>query len=395
MSNVEQLLNNTAEIVQKYEEKAIATGERFNLFEILNVEHYENSTHSAFIATLLDRKGKHGYGNQFALAFQETLSEKTIFDFDQYEVEIEYCIGRKTKESGGRIDIVLQDKDGNRIMIENKIYAKEQKNQLLRYWNYDQKALLLFLTLDGKESEQKSAEKTNYKPISYSDFIVEWLEKCIKIAKDKPIVEEAIKQYLTLVKKLTHQNINSKMTQEIIDLIIGNGKEDNYKSFVELRKSSIDKEIYKIAVEDHLFPTIDAIAKRHNLTKCSDEKLQQLLQKKGEWWSFSFSSEELKQLNLRICFAFASKSKTKDLVFGFVYIDKKMPLSTENKEIKKDFQLMFGKLNGFSNWLCCAKYNNYRDWESLNTLSKIIYGDFKEDLQEKVEKMISYLPSKK
>ncbi len=39
-------------------------------------------------------------------------------------------------------------------MIENKIYAGEQKNQLLRYHNAYREGKLLYLTLFGDESEQ-------------------------------------------------------------------------------------------------------------------------------------------------------------------------------------------------------------------------------------------------
>jgi cell division protein FtsA len=52
--------------------------------------------------------------------------------------------------SGGRLDIVITDNSNNRVIIENKIFAGDQKNQLLRYYNFDKRSIILYLTLDIK-----------------------------------------------------------------------------------------------------------------------------------------------------------------------------------------------------------------------------------------------------
>ena len=55
-----------------------ALAEDFNIFKILNVEHYEVTTHSSMLRELLDSTGTHGQGNLFFLEFLAMLSEKGI-----------------------------------------------------------------------------------------------------------------------------------------------------------------------------------------------------------------------------------------------------------------------------------------------------------------------------
>ena len=105
---------------------------KFNIFKILGIGRREVSTHSPMLGNLLNPKGSHGQGDAFLRLFVSMLG---IADFDtaSARLELEYYIGRVTEKSGGRIDIVILDKDGNAIFIENKIGAGDQKKQLQRY----------------------------------------------------------------------------------------------------------------------------------------------------------------------------------------------------------------------------------------------------------------------
>ena len=63
---------------------------------------------------------------------------------------------REHKTTEGKVDIVIKDSsEQNIIVIENKIYAGEQHDQLLRYHKSFPKGKLLFLTLEGRKSDQK------------------------------------------------------------------------------------------------------------------------------------------------------------------------------------------------------------------------------------------------
>ncbi len=105
-----------------------ATGEKFNIFRVLNLSTSETRTHSAFLAELFNPKGSHGQGSVFLKLFVEQLGIKD-FDFKSANVEIEKFAGYIDADyrEGGRIDIVITDNNGQGIIIENKIYAGDQK----------------------------------------------------------------------------------------------------------------------------------------------------------------------------------------------------------------------------------------------------------------------------
>src|SRR5690606_9342308 len=111
------------------------------------------------------------------------------------------------------------------ISIENKIYAGDQKNQLERYYNFNLgKNQIFYLTLDGKLATTESCGKlkeSDYQCISYSHHIKNWLEECLKLTSDQPILRESIKQYLIIVKKITHQMENTS-EKELLQLISNN-----------------------------------------------------------------------------------------------------------------------------------------------------------------------------
>ena len=117
---------------KKVEEKKREEGEFFNVFNTIGLRTEEVRLHSAFIAELLNPKGSHGLSHCFLQAFLEMLGlQDGYLDYRRcpHGVITERVIG-----SLGRIDIIIED--GNRaLIIENKIYAEDQTNQMLRYDN--------------------------------------------------------------------------------------------------------------------------------------------------------------------------------------------------------------------------------------------------------------------
>lgn len=225
-----ELQRETDKIKQKKEE-ARKRGEAFNVFDVLGLSTNETRTHSAFIAELLNPQGNHGCGSLFLEEFIKQIHLDNLdMDLGETKVEVERSIGLKSSDAteGGRLDIVLQTKE-IMIIIENKIYAGDQEKQLIRYWNYAQKeiksgnvkhSIILYLTLDGHMASEDSANKDiKYTCVSYQDHILKWLNMCIGLSAQKPLIRETIIQYSNLIKQLTNQDMNTTDTQQMYEIM--------------------------------------------------------------------------------------------------------------------------------------------------------------------------------
>jgi len=203
-----QLLLN---LISGKRQQAIDRGDFYNVFDVLNLSTDEVRLHSAFIADLLNPKGKHGLGAKPLHCFTQILG----LNFDEValrdcNVNREYVIGSISEDhtSGGNIDILLTI--GNyRIVIENKINAGDQPQQLLRYHNFanSHPHTLVYLTLDGKEPSENSVAGLEYEKdyicISYRNDISGWIMQCLTMAISKPLIRETLNQYLYIIKTLT------------------------------------------------------------------------------------------------------------------------------------------------------------------------------------------------
>lgn len=232
-----QFLNQVKQLVESFEKQRELSGENFNVFSIMSMESDEVFTHSAIISELLNPKGSHSLGTKPLELFYKIVidEEKSSEDLKQFICLKEEHAGfiSEDKTEGGRLDIVVKDAYENGFVIENKIYAGEQHNQLLRYRNRYPKAKILYLTLKGEESKQsKSVDGIIYYQISYETDIINWITECSKLAYDKPILRETLKQYLYLIKKLTNQTTDNEMSTEIIKII-----NENFEASAEIHKN--------------------------------------------------------------------------------------------------------------------------------------------------------------
>ena len=217
---------------QALQEERHRKGENYNLFSILSIERYELK-HSALIANLLAPKGSHGCGDTFLRAFFEIALKGTAYPFEDCTLPdsyTEYYTGPIVGDTGGRIDILVKSSHYG-LIIENKIYAGDQDKQLTRYDNYGKETfgadgyLLVYLTLYGYDASKestatKSAEEVGYLRLSYAEDILRWLEQCVRLADNKPLVRESLNQYIRTIKQLTYQDMNQKDIKKIIDLAV-------------------------------------------------------------------------------------------------------------------------------------------------------------------------------
>ena len=306
--DLELLLTQLSNINKKYQEIYRFSGEKFNIFNLLGLTADEIS-HSKIIASLLNPRGMHGNGNKFIKLFLECID---IYDFslDNIITETEKFIGYVSKdyESGGRIDIILTNNKNQQIFIENKIYANDQWNQLLRYNKYNPKARLLYLTLFGNDPSKNSLgkpEEVEYINISYKDHILKWLELCKKESIDNPLLRETLTQYIILIKQLTGQTRSKEMQKEYLDIILKDV--DNVSSAFVISENF--NEIKLQILKNKFEPLIKDLAKRLNL------EIDILLDENcfKQYWRFSLRKQEWK--NLKIGFEF-EENNLKKLNYG-------------------------------------------------------------------------------
>lgn len=227
MENYKIFLENLSLISRKY--KIInSTKETFNIFSILRNEYDEVNLHSKFISELLKDKN---HGRKFIelllpIIGVENINYKRVNIFSEYSVK-----------DNGRIDIILKfflEDSKKVVVIENKIYADDQYQQLKRYYDsmlmegYKPEDIeLVYLTLAGAEPSEDSikglsaAIKENIKIISYKDDIIAWIENCIKEVAQVPIIRETLVQYESLLKKITGKG-EKTMTEEMKNMILSN-----------------------------------------------------------------------------------------------------------------------------------------------------------------------------
>lgn len=190
----------------------------FNVFELLRVQRDE-ALHSRFLADLLDPAGTHGQGAFFLNHFLH-YCHKHVRDHQQVRfpklvpdiADAAFVFVKHEFHSGyGRPDIVVFSHDpGLALIIENKVYAGDQEQQLERYWkllrnNFNfagRRKALFYLTRGGrKPKNHRDIPKTvQYFPLGYRKDIAEWVRSCAETVPGglKPI----LLQYAVMVGRL-------------------------------------------------------------------------------------------------------------------------------------------------------------------------------------------------
>ena len=212
-NNPQNLFNQIRDIVQKEKDDRECqkqNGNSFNLFNVLNIKTDE-LIHSSMIASLLDPHADHGKGCLFLKKFLNIWDFGFVLDTRTTSVTTEYEIGTLNSSStwGGRIDILITDAHNHAIIIENKINAADQKNQLRRYANFAKSSKLeytiIYLTLDGHEPSELSTGMNfseDYVMFSYQEDILPWLDECKEACVAGSALHNSISQYSQCLRKI-------------------------------------------------------------------------------------------------------------------------------------------------------------------------------------------------
>jgi hypothetical protein len=359
--------------------------------------------HSAILADLLNPFGKHEQGDIFLKLFLEYFNY-SHFDSSTAKVIPEHYIGPVTETKGGRIDILGTDAKGRHLIIENKIYAQDQNNQLIRYHNFDQFSKILYLTLDGKDPENYSISNENrndsaqdtdqtfhdeefarltlvkdrdFQCISYKRDIIEWLELCKNKSIDFPLLHGILSQYIFLIKSLTNQSTNQKMSTDIAKQITSST--DSLKAYFEARNA------YEI-VRNEIFAEFVNAMKAISI-KGKDEISFSAYNK--DFNEFYFTSNRLTELNLQISFGFDNANHT-EFGFGFKWIDSKKPNNSLSFNLREGIEkLPFSTdFDSSDSWPAYAFSSDevYRTWDD-NSYIKIKAGEMIEFIESTIRQL--------
>jgi hypothetical protein len=183
------------------------TSPNFNVFRLLGVENLEVNTHSALLAELLDPSGNHSQTHLFLkkfLAYCATQwGDNHLFNISRNCEKYDWHITTEKNTAYGNLDLVVTSYDAKLIIvIENKIWASEGHQQLMRYGKWlqrqrsDMHKILIYLTPYGTESITHNG--TSYYKLSYTKDIMAWIDDSMKAIASSP-VKEVIKQYLGII----------------------------------------------------------------------------------------------------------------------------------------------------------------------------------------------------
>ncbi len=395
MNTLTQLLNRTRTITysaKKLYEEEWKRGEKFNIFNILNLSQDETKLHTPFIAELLNPKGSHGMKDAFLREFIKISDIDTELDTKEATVETEYSIGYKNNDSteGGRIDIFVYDNKKNAIIIENKIYAGDQQNQLLRYYNYAKKNKfnfnLIYLTLNGNAASEKSLGNINfnYDCLSYNNDILSWLERCVQISACIPLVREIIRQYIINIKDLLNI-MDTDNLNELIELTTS-------KEYVESTLDIIDNgDSIKTQIRKNFIESLKEIAERNNLQIEPYDSYDDFCCLR-EYSYLGFYNKKLSE-NWAIFIGLEKNNKNNGVFYGISQIVPDTPhvtkkLLSEIEPFWKDGQQTSEYPLGSKDLMDENGQGNWKDWNNSETLRDMVNGKLAEYIENEVIKPV-------
>ena len=212
LSNTRRMLERAAGLYERY---GTIEWEDFNIFSVLRAESDEVNLHSRFLAALLRHRKLRDPTLRNLEDFLRDVVDIGDFRLDGVEIE---------RERHG-IDILIRNPTSREVVvIENKIRARDQHRQLARYAEQVEKdgdcvRCLLYLTLDGSDPDEGSADGRAVTPVSYRE-IIPWLERCQERAYDNPALRESVAQYIHLIRKLTGTDLKGAYMTALKELIL-------------------------------------------------------------------------------------------------------------------------------------------------------------------------------
>ena len=297
---IKSLVSKVTELIEKEKNSTKSKPGKMSLLSMFRHGH-ENS-HSDVLRYLLDPKEDHKHKDEYLKLFLEEVGLEYLIKLDPMMCEIhrEY----PTKQ-GRRIDIFIEFDDKTCIIIENKIWAKDQDKQLLDYYKSikDEKFTdihILYLTLPGDKASKQSLgedsklnqdekdaqkemekleEENKFLNISYERHILGWLKQ-LSFKSNEHTLRSAIEQYIYNIEILTNQTEEDiNMKHEIFKITKDLKIEDNLTECINLRNvlnyyiiSNTIRNIHKKLESITILPNHKFIYTINNEFVCNNEE---------------------------------------------------------------------------------------------------------------------------
>lgn len=231
----------------------------YNIFTLFHDFSDEVNLHSNFIASLLDPNGDHYKGDLFLKLFLETC------DIDDLSIDMSRATVFKEFK---HIDIYISD-GKKHIILENKVYAKDQPTQIARYIETikgegakesdrvkDEDICVLYLHPDGKLPDDQSFgdyhakllgenPSIEFKVISYGNEILKWIDRCKNEVSNITDLNVFLSQYKDVIEMIydRYKRIDEMETAKFVEIF-----KENYtavseiaNNYQETRKKIIDE----------------------------------------------------------------------------------------------------------------------------------------------------------
>ncbi|MEP6670193.1 MAG: PD-(D/E)XK nuclease family protein [Chthoniobacter sp.] len=185
-------------------QRVAASAPDFNVFRILRLQRKELITHSPFLANLLNPAGTHAQGDLFLRLFLERLALKQA-RLPASIVGGRWFVRQEQVTDSGNLDIHLWSHPLRcEIVIENKIGAADQDDQLSRYWDHMQAQQaqfdfqhLVYLTPQSRVPVAKGKPLPPYINLTYREDICALLRDALPIIHS-PRLQYSLEQYLEI-----------------------------------------------------------------------------------------------------------------------------------------------------------------------------------------------------
>jgi len=288
----------------------------YNLLTTVLKADDEVRLHSRMIRSLLDINGEHYQHTLFLEIFLD------ILKLDDFELNIDSV---KVYTEYHDIDIYITD-GTKHIILENKIWAKDQPCQIIKYINIIKEEnelqtdksdisiiediYVLYLTPNDKKISYEHNFKNDYIFFSGDE---KKLEECSSKSNTKKLVKDGLKNYQVKYKKITYKkeikewlvkskdevqnitNLNEAIKQyiDVVDKING-----EYKGKVMDLKNLLkeDREKFKLAQEISKAYELADIEIKRETQKLFWKYLQEKLQNKG--FDFDFVSGDYSKIDI-------------------------------------------------------------------------------------------------